>query len=273
MMADASDATPPRSLPASPLVASLAARQDALEARLDDLEVLAEDAGVPASPLAGALRADPPAHPLPAGPPESSFVDVSSPVVRRLNDWMLRRGAVTPAVFVRVPAQYYDEDLHFRAACVASATAAARVDVAQLCKTICMENTKCTERTNADASNPRWILVLVQYTARLNQQKLDKFLHERANRAKAAAGLPPIPKSKFHARLARDEDSERITGYKSGGVTPFAAAEEAPVLVSDQIGIEGGEAWLGGGETDLKMRVRVEDAVRALGAEVVDCTY
>ena len=70
--------------------------------------------------------------------------------------------------------------------------------VDHMCKTICMENTKCTNEDCSDPINSRWYLVVVQYTARLSQQKLEKHLHALNNAPRHAERK--IGKSKFHMR-------------------------------------------------------------------------
>ena len=73
--------------------------------------------------------------------------------------------------------------------------------------------------------------MVVQYTAKLNQQKLQKYLHELNNRDGRKCG-----KKNFHMRLAKEEDSERLTGYVKGAVCPFGCVDaKMPVIFSDKI--------------------------------------
>ena len=246
----------------------LAARQTAILASLERIEsrLVADhnhhhhDDDASAAPNSARARER---FPLPAGPPETSEEDSDCATARRLNDLIVARGA-SPSKFVRVPAQYYDEDLPFRAACVGAPS------VHHMRKTICMENTRCTRDDCEDPVNSRWYLVLVQYTARLSQQKLEKFLHQLNNQ-----GGRKVGKKAFHMRLAKEEDSERLTGYAHGAVTPFGTAMRVPVLVSREMEklTPGGEFWLGGGEVDLKMRVSYDELVSKFDAVAVDCTY
>jgi prolyl-tRNA editing enzyme YbaK/EbsC (Cys-tRNA(Pro) deacylase) len=113
----------------------------------------------------------------------------------------------------------------------------------------------------------------VQYTARLSQQKLEKYLHAMNNAPLNDARK--IGKSKFHMRLAKPEDAARLTGYAHGAVAPFATATAIPTLVSHAIAaLPGGVVFLGGGEPDLKMGVRADDLMKgAFVAKTVDCTY
>ena len=230
---------------------------------------MSADAALPAEALAskfadldaGAARA---ASRIPPGPPEASLSDPECETAKRLDSELVSAGAAKAHSWVRVPANYYDEPLAFRAECVQAPS------VEHMCKTICMENTKCTNEDCSDPINSRWYLVVVQYTARLSQQKLEKYLHALNN-------VPPrkIGKSKFHMRLAKPEDAVRLTGYAHGAVAPLATATRIPTLVSRDIArLTGGVAFLGGGETDLKMGVRVADLLKgAFEATTVDCTY
>jgi hypothetical protein len=61
------------------------------------------------------------AFPLPVGPPETSCPDDACATAVRLNAHLASKGA-PPCSFVRVPAQYYAEDLPFRAACLKAAS-------------------------------------------------------------------------------------------------------------------------------------------------------
>jgi len=226
--------------------------QETILARLDSVE----------SSLRGSTRRSALSRfPLPAGPPATSLPDDHCAMAVRLNNHLSSRGAPASS-FIRVPAQYYDEDLPFRVACLKAAS------VHHLCKSICMENTKWKAHSEcASNSNSQWYVVVVQYTARLNQQKIEKFLHG-LNEGK-------IGKKAFHMRLAKEVDSERLTGYTHGGVTPIGLAAAIPVMISDKVLALTPDAvfWLGGGETDLKMSFRAAAFVAATDAFVVDCTY
>jgi prolyl-tRNA editing enzyme YbaK/EbsC (Cys-tRNA(Pro) deacylase) len=191
---------------------------------------------------------------IPPGGPETSLSDPECDTAKRLDAALVSAGAAKAHSWVRVPANYYDEPLAFRAACVKASS------VEHMCKTICMENTKCTNEDCADPINSRFYLVVVQYTARLSQQKLEKYLHAMNNAPLNDARK--IGKSKFHMRLAKPEDAARLTGYAHGAVSHAVAA------------LPGGVVFLGGGEPDLKMGVRADDLIKgAFVAKTVDCTY
>ena len=236
-----------------PRWAKVSARFAEISDRLDAIEMR-----VPAPAGPGA--------PIPAGAPETSRRDDTCDAARRiLADLVDSRGAPPGcARFYRVPANYYDEPLEFRRRCVGGAT------VDHMCKTIVMENTRCVNDDCADAFNSRWYLVVVQYTARLNQQKLEKFLHELNNVDGRRCG-----KKNFNMRLAKEEDSERLTGYVKGAVCPFGCAEKRmPVILSDKIvALEPQTFWLGAGEVDLKVGMSAADFVARAEPHVTDITY
>jgi prolyl-tRNA editing enzyme YbaK/EbsC (Cys-tRNA(Pro) deacylase) len=236
---------------------------------------MSADAAPPAEALASKLASldaggSAEASRIPPGPPETSLPDPECDTAKRLDAALVSAGAAKALHWVRVPANYYDEPLAFRAQCVKAPS------VAHMCKTICMENTKCTNEDCGDPINSRWYLVVVQYTARLSQQKLEKYLHALNNGPKHLTRK--IGKSKFHMRLAKPDDALRLTGYKHGAVAPFATSIPIPTLVSHKIANlqNGGESvlFLGGGEYDLKMGVSLNDLLKgAFHAATVDCTY
>ena len=71
------------------------------------------------------------------------------------------------------------------------------------------------------------------------------------------------------ASFASFEETERVTGMLSGGVTPFALPEGIPILIDGRI--RGGELmWLGGGSRSLKVGVAADDLARLPGARLVE---
>ena len=69
--------------------------------------------------------------------------------------------------------------------------------------------------------------------------------------------------------FASFEETERVTGMLSGGVTPFDLPPEIPILIDSRI--TGNEImWLGGGSRSLKVGVRADDLARLPHARVID---
>lgn len=93
-----------------------------------------------------------------------------SDTYKRLHQDLVERGA-TKFRFVRVTGPYYEEPLEFRA----QRLSARSTD--QLCKTMVMENTKVTEHCS-DPRLSKFFLVLVQYTAAIDAEKVKAFVHK-----------------------------------------------------------------------------------------------
>ena len=71
------------------------------------------------------------------------------------------------------------------------------------------------------------------------------------------------------ASFASFEETERVTGMLSGGVTPFALPAGLAVLIDGRIA-GAGTVWLGGGSRSLKVGVAASDLGRLPGARVVE---
>ena len=71
------------------------------------------------------------------------------------------------------------------------------------------------------------------------------------------------------ASFASLEETERVTGMLSGGVTPFALPSGLAVLIDGRIR-GAGTVWLGGGSRSLKVGVAADALTRLPGARVVE---
>ena len=168
--------------------------------------------------------------------------------------------------FIRVPATYYDTPLSSRRRVLRAHHETA------LCKTIAMENAVWAPLPGrpagelADPRNPRWFLVVVQYAARFNADKTKAWFVE--------ANGGELPKSRIKPRLASAADSERLTGYRHGGVTPVAAATpELPILLSHRVvQLRPAIFFLGAQDVDLKVCLRVQDFMERYRPAVADVT-
>lgn len=84
-----------------------------------------------------------------------------------------------------------------------------------------MENKKF-EETKKGKHYHQFICVIVQYTAELNNEKLIKVLKGYQN----DNCEDKVSRKGFHYRLAKEETSSQLTGYRFNSVTPFLMAEE-----------------------------------------------
>lgn len=71
------------------------------------------------------------------------------------------------------------------------------------------------------------------------------------------------------AAMMRGPDAERLTGYKSGGISPFGQMRRVPVVI-DETALLWDAVFLNGGQRGLQVMLSGEDAVRALGAVVAE---
>ena len=166
----------------------------------------------------------------------------------------------------RAPSDYYDQDLDFRRRFLGAAS------INHLCKSMIMENTK-DERgfpeglpAGADPWSSKYVLVIVQYVARLHSEKIRDYVFERRE--------GKTSRKKIKMRLAPEDVSFKITGYSHNAVTPIACTHRIPVIVSHEIcKLNPNFFWLGAGEVNLKVGLDAKAFTDAYDAHVVDCTY
>lgn len=161
--------------------------------------------------------------------------------------------------FLRVPRDYYDRDLVYRRDCLGARS------TLQLCKTMVMENTKRME--DSLETNAKYIMVILQYEKdRVHGEKLQSFLYN-LNQKK-------IPRKCFNLRLAAEEVSTELTGFEHNSVTPIGSKTSMPIIISHEITLlEEGTFYIGAGEVDLKLQLKIEEFVSKYNAFVVNCTY
>jgi len=164
----------------------------------------------------------------------------------------VERLALYSVVWKWVPSTYYGWNLQQRAeSLTGSAT-----HTAHLCKSLVLENKKLQ---NGDplmdvSTNPRYVLVICQYAATLNNAKLTaavrhlRPIHDRLN------------VNRLDFRIADDNDA--ITGYAHNSVTPFGLLQQDKVhiiLTREAVALKW--FWMGGGHVDLKLRVATSEFV------------
>jgi len=154
-----------------------------------------------------------------------------------------------------VPPSYYDWPLEQRAKTLEAPS------TDYLCKSLVMEN-KNSDGT--DATNPKFVLVIIQYEATLDARKL----------ASAIRSLRPNVKdrldySQFDWRVADPADNDRLTGFSFNSVTPFGLKEQVPMVLTAAV-VPLNFFWMGGGHVHLKLGMAVSDFVKATNPIVAD---
>jgi prolyl-tRNA editing enzyme YbaK/EbsC (Cys-tRNA(Pro) deacylase) len=151
-----------------------------------------------------------------------------------------------------VPSAYYTWPLSERAACLQAPSPQ------YLCKSLLVENKKCRAACH-DPTNPRFVLVVIQYAATLDLRKLVSAI--RALRPNVKDRLED---SQFEFRIAHPEDNDRLTGYSHNSVTPFGILDASNVSILLCKAIVSLKCfWMGGGHVNLKLGMSVSDFVSA----------
>lgn len=69
------------------------------------------------------------------------------------------------------------------------------------------------------------------------------------------------------AEMMKPADAERVTGYKTGGISPFGQMRKVPAAVEAQA-LAQGLIYVNGGQRGLQVRLEAQDLARALNAVV-----
>lgn len=188
--------------------------------------------------------------------PQENAVSVIDDSIRRARSSVEHLG-MHSAVWKFVPAQYYTWSLEDRAACLNAPS------IQYLCKSLLMENKKVPRDDAQDPTNPKFILVIIQYAASLDMKKLTDAI--RALRTDVTLRLDD---SKFDFRIATQDDNRAITGYEHNSVTPFGLLQPVPIVLSSCL-----EPlkffWMGGGHELLKLGMAYSDFCHTLKPLVV----
>merc|ERR1712224_1042908 len=243
--------------------ADLLFRQRDVLAAVGDLEARVFSKKIDTSASAGGGVGSP-SLPSSSSPPPECPEDASD-THKNIHSELLERN-IADFKITRAPSDYYDQDLDFRRRFLGAAS------INHLCKSMIMENTK-DERgfpeglpAGADPWSSKYVLVIVQYVARLHSEKIRDYVFERRE--------GKTSRKKIKMRLAPEDVSFKITGYSHNAVTPIACTHRIPVIVSHEIcKLNPNFFWLGAGEVNLKVGLDAKAFTDAYDAHVVDCTY
>lgn len=174
------------------------------------------------------------------------------------------------AVWKYVPENYYHTSLEERAQCLQAPS------IHYLCKSLLLENRKVITTTpsdDTDPTNPRFVLVVIQYASVLDTKKLSTAI--RKLRTDVTQRLDV---SQFDFRIATEIDNDTITGYAHNSVTPFGMRcqqqqrqrqktkgddnqgmnARVPIILSSAL-LPLHFLWMGGGHVHLKLGMSVSD--------------
>ncbi len=69
------------------------------------------------------------------------------------------------------------------------------------------------------------------------------------------------------AEMMKPADAERISGYKTGGISPFGQMRKIPAVIEAQA-LAHDLVYINGGQRGLQVRLKAQDLVPALNASV-----
>ena len=156
-----------------------------------------------------------------------------------------------------VPEPYYTWELEQRAKVLGAAS------TLMLCKSLLLENKKV--EADGDSTNPRFVLVVLQYESELDVKKLAISIR------KLRPVADRLEQSQFDLRVADPDDNDRITGYAFNSVSPFGLKEPIPIILSSAI-VPQGYFWMGGGHVHLKLGMSVSDFQKLPGTMTMECS-
>ena len=73
------------------------------------------------------------------------------------------------------------------------------------------------------------------------------------------------------AALASERDTERLTGYRVGGIGPFGSRTKLPIFV-DLAALDHDRVYVNGGRRGLLLSMEPEALIEVCGAELIDAS-
>lgn len=168
------------------------------------------------------------------------------------------------SAFRRTPLDYYDWPLMQRQAYLGAPSEH------YLCKSIIVANTHCAHERFESIIDSKYILLVVQYTAKLDFDRVARLIM-RLVAAEAGAASGAAARKNFNFRLAPEAASDALSGYSHNSVTPLGMRHRLPIVLSDRVAALP-FLWLGGGEIDVKWRVATAEFVRAFAPVIANIT-
>jgi prolyl-tRNA editing enzyme YbaK/EbsC (Cys-tRNA(Pro) deacylase) len=194
-------------------------------------------------------------------PDDVTVIDTS---MKRARDAVESSCNCYSAVWKFVPEPYYTWTLQQRANCLGSLTG-----IGALCKSLLMENRKVVNLDNDDdITNPKFVLVVIQYAATLDVKKLTTCIRSLRMKVKER-----LDSNQFEWRIASEQDNATITGYEHNSVTPFGLLKpnSVPIILCSKINEQQHKfIYMGGGHGRLKLGLAVSEFCQALHPIIAD---
>jgi hypothetical protein len=190
-------------------------------------------------------------------PPSSSS---SAKDVKKLQEQLAKNEGLK-ASFAVAPSDYYSWSLEQRRDLLKAES------VNHLFKSVIMHNSKADHTNYDDPLFSKYYMILVQYTASTNNEKLIKAFRKLTQDKTGKA----IAKKKINFRLVPEDVSAELSGFGHNAVSPLGILSKIPIVLTHEA-LQLEYMWLGGGHVDLKMKVKVKDFVAHFKPLIIDFT-
>ncbi|KAI8365055.1 hypothetical protein EDC96DRAFT_510341 [Choanephora cucurbitarum] len=142
-------------------------------------------------------------------------------IVQHVKNECKKLGILDQCQIIPVEPDYYDWELQQRAFRVNAPSKE------HMCKSVILENTRCTHEEISDPLYSRYYCVITQYVKPVNTQKLLNYCRAMKNKE--------ISKKHYNYRLADPEVSLKLTGFQKGGVSAIGMKQPIPIIIAESI--------------------------------------
>ncbi|KAI7899908.1 uncharacterized protein BX663DRAFT_545376 [Cokeromyces recurvatus] len=178
-------------------------------------------------------------------------------VVKQVEKSCQELGILDQCQIIPVESDYYDWELQQRAFRVNAPSKE------HMCKSVILENTRCTHEDISDPLYSRYYCVITQYVKPVNTQKLLNYCRAMKNKE--------ISKKYYNYRLADQEVSLKLTGFEKGGVSPIGMKEPIPIILAESITkLKPAVMYLGAGHIDWKLGIPVDTFIEKTQCFIAD---
>ena len=173
---------------------------------------------------------------------------------------LCRQLNIHSSYFRRTTVDYYERPLSYRRQYLQAPSEH------YLCKSIIAVNTHCAHERHESHANSKYLLLVVQYTVKLDFDKVAKLVIQ--------LGGGGGKRADHNWRLCEPSVSDALSGFEHNAVTPLGMRERVPIVVSDRVAALP-FVWLGGGEVDgaaLQFCVSCSRALASLIVRIVSAS-
>lgn len=166
---------------------------------------------------------------------------------------------------VRTPEDYYDRKLSMRPAMLGNCRS-----VANLCRSIVLENTRAPQ----DATNPlfsRYYLIVIQYIRKFSSSKFHSAMRRLAKES-SDGYLNSLTKNDYTWRFCEEDEAVALTGAPHNGMGPIGMSTGIPLVLDANILKAIENMWVGGMHPLVKLRICCTEFKDLLTPLILDCT-